>query len=358
MSGYPTPELFRSFPELRERIPWVSLARATPVHRLARLESYLHAAPIWIKRDDQTSDVYGGDKARKFEFVFGQVLRHGARRVLSFGAVGSSHCLAVSAFSHHFHLKPILAMVRQRQRRNVQRILQIEHELGADLHRLDGGPAAVWRLGRSILSRLEGDSDSRFPHVLWPRRTARLGALGYVNAAYEIKRQINCGILPEPERIYVSVGTGSTLAGLALGCRLAGIGSHLVGVVGAHRHGVAPLRLAHDAARHLRKRTRRFPSKVLNDVEMSVVHHYAGGPSRETSSAQHAMGLLRDLENIDLDPSYSSRTMAAMIEDVRENRVTGPVLFWHIHPAHVYAGPSTLQAEALPREFREFFVAR
>lgn len=358
MSGYPTPELFRSFPELRERLPWVALARATPVHRLARLESYLHAAPIWIKRDDRTSDIYGGDKARKFEFVFGQVLRSGARRVLCFGAVGSSHCLAVSAYSHHFHLKPILAMVRQRQRRNIQRILQIEHELGADLHRLDGGPAAVWRLGKSILARLDGDTDARLPHVLWPRRTAVLGALGYVNAACELKRQINCGIVPEPERIYVSVGTGSTLAGLALGCGLAGIRSQLVGIVGAHRHGVAPLRLAQAAARLLRQRTRRFPSRALHEVSLSVQHQYAGGPSRATSAAQHAMGLLRDLENIDLDPSYSSRTMAAMIDDVRENRVSGPVLFWHIHPAQVYAGPSTLRAEALPREFREFFVAR
>ena len=348
MSTYPTPELFRSFPELRERIPWVPLARATPVHRLGRLESYLHAAPIWIKRDDQTSDIFGGNTARKFEFVFGDLLRRGSRRVLTFGAVGSDHCLAVTAFAHHFNLKPILALVRQPQARHVQRTLQIEHELGAELHRLDGGPRALWRLGRSLLCGRSEDDEPRLPHVVWPGSAAVLGVLGYVNAAYELMRQISVGILPEPERIYVPVNSGASMAGLILGCELAKLPSRIVGVTMANRHG-SPRHLARRAAKALRHRTRRFPAVRLRRTSFEIREEYAGGPSVATSSAQHAVGLLRDLESLDLDPVHGSRTMAALIDDLRSGRVNGPVLFWPTHAANIFSGQPTSPAEALPR---------
>lgn len=358
MSTYPTPELFRSFPELRERIPWVPLARATPVHRLGRLESYLHAAPIWVKRDDATSDIYGGNKARKFEFVFGDLLRRGSRRVATFGAVGSNHCLAVTAFAHHFNLKPILGLVRQPAAGNVQRTLQLEHELGAELHRLDGGLRALCRLGRSLVSGRTEDDEPRLPYVVWPSRTDSLGVLGYINAALELKRQINCGILPEPERIYVPLGSGATAAGLLLGCELAHIPSRIVAVASAARPRGSPLRLARRVARRLRRRTRRFPTLALRKGSLEVRREFAGGPSPATSTAQHATGLLHDLESLELDPTYTSRAMAALIEDVRSGRAAGPVLFWHTHAGDIFARQPTAGAEALPREFREFFVAR
>jgi D-cysteine desulfhydrase len=193
MSAYPTPELFRHFPELRERLPWVALARATPVDRLARLESFLQAGPIWVKRDDLTSPVCGGDKARKLEFLFGDLLRHGSRRVLAFGAVGSSSGVALTAFANQFRLRPLLALVRSARAVDVQRTLEVEHELGAELHRLDGGPGALWRLSRSILSGRRDPEEPRLPYVVRPGRAAIFSALGYVNAAYELRRRDPAG---------------------------------------------------------------------------------------------------------------------------------------------------------------------
>ena len=92
----------------------------------------------------------------------------------------------------------------------------------------------------------------------------------------------------------------------------------------------------------------------LRHAGFEVRKEYVGGPSVATAAAQHAVGLLRDLESLDLDPVYSSRTMAALIDDVRHSRVTGPVLFWHTHAANLDARQPTSPAEALPREFREF----
>ena len=356
MSSYPTPEIFRNYPELRQRLPWVPLVRATQVERLTRIESYLHAASLWVKRDDQTSDVYGGDKPRKLEFVFGDVLRTGARRMVAFGGVGSGHCLAVTTFAHHFRIQAVLALARRHDGHDVQRSLQIEHELGAELHRLDGGPMALVRLLRSLLRRTD-DDDSQRPYVLWPRRAALFGALGYVNAAYELKRQINVGILPEPERIYVPATTGATAAGLALGCQLAQIRSTIVAVANARGTRARPAALAERTARLLRRQTRRIPARPFGFRNIEMRHDFTDS-SLGNVAAHQARGLLRDLENIELDSRHGSPALAALMHDVRAGTVTGPVLFWHTQPANALARQTTVSADALPREFREFFAAR
>ena len=348
------PELFRHFPELRERLPWTPLARATSVHPLERLESYVHGPSIWIKRDDRTSEVYGGGKARKLEFLFGDVLRRGARRVLAFGSVGSSDCLAITAFARRFKLRTILALARGSDSAQVQRTLQLEHELGAELHRIDSGVGAVWRLIRACTSGPVEDGGARLPYAIWPRRAALFGTLGFVNAAFELKRQINCGILPEPQRIYVGAFSGASVAGLALGCALAGINTQLVGAVARAQRPAQPLRLARRAARHLSDRARDFP-KVR--IEAPAIELRRLGSDRATQSAPHqAQGLLRDLENLDLDAVYTAPAMAALLDDCRNNRVQGPILFWHTHAPDALRQPTRIDAEALPREFHEFFL--
>lgn len=358
MSTYPAPELFRNFPELRERLPWVPLAHATPVDRLGRLESFLHAPSLWVKRDDRTSPAHGGAKPRQLEFVFGDLLRRGAHRVLVFGRVGSPNCLAVTVYAHQFRLRPVLALVRARHTQNVQRSLEIEHELGAELHRLDAGPQAAVRFVRSFLAGRRDDDEPRFPAVLWPRRAALCGALGYVNAAYELKRQINVGILPEPERIYVPARSGATAAGLALGCQLAGIGSTVIAVTGAPGGRPRPAALAARALRALRSRTRRIPLAVFDASRLQVRRDFGGTHDGARAAAQQALGLARDLEQLDVEGTTGARVMAALFDDVRQGRLHGPALFWHTHAADPRGAGNAVDAHALPREFREFFLAR
>jgi D-cysteine desulfhydrase len=357
VTSYPTPELFRRFPELRERLPWVSLARATPVERLARLESYLHAAPIWVKRDDLTSDLCGGDKARKLEFLFGDVLRRGSRRILVVGGVGSGCGLAVTAFAHHFHLRAMLATVRSAAgRETLLRALEIEHELGAELHRLDGGFGALWRFLCSLSARPPHGDEPRWPYVVRQRRTETFATLGYANAALELARQIHCGILPEPERIYVPVRTGTTAAGLVLGCALGGIRSRIVGVATGAPPDVGGL--ARRAARVLERRTSRFPTGKLVLSGFELRSDFAGGRGLEAPLVHQAAGLGRDLEGLGLDRAYGGRALATLVRDQHSRSLRGPALFWHAPAANLLARSPQVSADALPREFREFFVAR
>ena len=354
MSAAPTPELFRSFPELRERLPWAPLCRATPVHRLSRLESYLHRPDIWIKRDDQTSAVFGGAKARELEFVFGDILRRGCGSVLAFGSVASNHALATAAFARHFRVRAILALHGRRASPRAERILRLELDLGAELHRLDGSPAGVVRLLRSCLGGSNRNADARLPYVIWPRRAAVLAALGFVNAALELRRQINTGVLERPRTIYLPAGSGAALAGLALGCELAEIDADIVGVAGPESRCRSPRRLAAAATRVLRQRSRRARLPRLRLARLSL----RKDTERASTAAQQAQSLARDLENLDLDAAFGARAMAALVADCRREAVAGPVLFWHTSAADLFASHPRATTDALPREFREFFVAR
>jgi 1-aminocyclopropane-1-carboxylate deaminase/D-cysteine desulfhydrase-like pyridoxal-dependent ACC family enzyme len=354
VSAYPTPELFRSFPELREKLPWVSLARATQVAPLGRLESYLHAGPIWVKRDDQTSEVCGGDKARKLEFLFGDLLRRGARRIVSVGPAGNGYSLAVTAFAHQFRVASVLGLVRGAA--EARRAIEIEHALGAELHRLDGGPRALWRFARSVLTGRRDIDDPRWPYLVRPGRARLYATLGYVNAAHELKRQINCGILPEPERIYVPLRSGAQAAGLLLGCSMARIRSRIVGVAATTNTPSVPA-LAYRAARALSARTRRFRLPAIGSTAFELRRELAGARGSAAPIVHSVSGLLRDLEGLSVDSIYGARAIAVLAQDLRERTASGPVLFWHAPASGIFTRHPA-RPEALPREVRALFVAR
>src|SRR5436853_7909412 len=91
--------LERRFPALAGRLPRRPFALLpTPVHRLEALGRDAGVAELWIKRDDQTGTVYGGNKVRKLEWLLADALARGHRTVLTTGAVGSNHALATTIY--------------------------------------------------------------------------------------------------------------------------------------------------------------------------------------------------------------------------------------------------------------------
>ena len=89
------PILFKSFPALKNKVPWISLLTnvPTPVNRLKELEKHFTMSDdgaIYIKRDDLNHDIYGGNKMRKFEFLFGDALKKKKKGMQTFGGVGTN----------------------------------------------------------------------------------------------------------------------------------------------------------------------------------------------------------------------------------------------------------------------------
>ncbi len=195
------------------RVPLTTLP--TPVEPLERLAHASGIASLWIKRDDVSGTLYGGNKPRKLELLLGAARARGRRRVLTFGAIGTHHGLATAVCARAAGLDTTLVLVPQPVTPHVQRCLLLLHGCGAELH-LANGVLDAARRALAILARgrLRGE-----PLELIPTGgTSSLGALGYVNAGLELAEQVRGGLLPEPAAIFVALGSGGRWRGWWRGC--------------------------------------------------------------------------------------------------------------------------------------------
>jgi len=206
--------LQHKYPELNRKLPAIELGNfPTPIHRLQQLE----IENLWIKRDDQSSSVYGGNKIRKLEFILAAARRKGARHLVSLGGIGTNHGLATAIFCDQLGIRCTLLLFHQPVTENVKVNLLLLGKYKAKL---------VYRktLARTMVSYFLLYR-FRYPasYFVYPGGSSTIGTIGYVNAAFELKEQIEQGIMPEPEVIFCPVGSGGSQAGLYLGLKLAGL---------------------------------------------------------------------------------------------------------------------------------------
>jgi D-cysteine desulfhydrase len=352
--------LERRFPRLVGMLPRLPLVVApTPVHALDGLGARLGRGDLWIKRDDQSGRCYGGNKPRKLEFLLGSALLRGRRSVLTFGPLGSHHGLATAIAAQTVGLRSILVLVPQPVTASVRRTLLLAHGYGAELHFAPG-------IARAALATMylvaRGTRGRDVPAIIPPGGSSVAGVLGYVDAALELAEQVAAGALPEPDAVFVPLGTGGTTAGLMLGFALAGLRTRVVAVLVTDILPPTPerlLRLARGAARRLHRLDPTIPEVALGRDDVTIVGTQLGaGYGRSTRAATVAAELMQLSEGIALDATYSAKCLAALLHAAREPRDTGrPLLFWNtyssIDPA---AGLTTLpDPTALPPAFAQFF---
>ena len=360
------PTLFRWFPELRARLPWVALTQVpTPVHRLDNLGSLLGMNELWIKRDDQCGLWYGGSKLRKLEFLLGDAIGRESRTVITFGALGSNHTLAAAICGRRLGLHAVLILVHQPVSDGVLQKLLLAQDQGAELVYARGRPGAVWAAVRRWLADTIR-SRGRSPYVIPPGGSSPRGCLGYVNAALELAAQIRAGELSQPDYILVPVGSSGTMSGLEVGLRLAGLETRVVGVCVTDRLTVSARTVAMLANRCWSLLQRYVPSLPLCHVfprQVMVWHEYLGkGYAYPTPGGQQAVRLMFDQEVIQLDEVYTGKTLAALIDAAkdpvfRERRI----LFWNTFNSLPLDGllPHRYDYQRLPRRFhRSFEVER
>jgi D-cysteine desulfhydrase len=177
-----------------------------------------------------------------------------------------------------------------------------------------------------------------------------------VNAALEIRAQLQAMEEPEPEAVYVAVGSCGTMAGLLLGMRLAELDSRVVGVRiieedVAHRSKVA--KMATRAARYLRRLDPSVPAIRIEPDEVELLDGYVGdGYAYPTEEAQRAVALVAETEKLPLETTYTGKAMAAMLE-AAQGQPDRPLLF-----LDTFAEAPALEEgdyRALPEEFWPVF---
>jgi D-cysteine desulfhydrase len=358
----PTAELalVRRFPGLA-RVPRHALtALPTPVQPLIRLGRRRGLAALWIKRDDVCGPLYGGNKPRKLEWLLGAVRQRGRGGVITFGGIGTHHGLATAICARDAGLRTVLVLLPQPVTDHVRHCLLLDHAAGAELHLASSVAGVVARALRlCAVARLQGR-----PLAIIPAGgTSALGIIGYVDAACELAEQVRAGAMPEPDAIFVPLGSGGTVAGLALGCRLAGLRSRVVGVLVTDILPPSParlVRLARAALHRLQRASSEVPAVTLNADDVVIVRDYLGaGYGSPTDAGLAAQELLLEEEGIALETTYTAKCMAALLDLAARPPYHGQtVLFWNTYSSvDVDAAVGALPDwRALPREFHRFFT--
>lgn len=205
------PALFAAIPALRDRVPWVRLGHwPTPVERV---EIAGLAAEIWVKREDLTSPVYGGNKVRTLEAMLGRAQAAGARRIWATGAFGSNHVVATVMHARAAGLEAGAILFPQPPS---------EPAVANASAIVAAGPAIVTVSTVALLpAAMIAVRARRDAYVMTPGGATPEGALGALSAAFELAAQARAGALPWPRTIALPVGSGCSTAGLLAGLHLA-----------------------------------------------------------------------------------------------------------------------------------------
>jgi D-cysteine desulfhydrase len=168
------------------------------------------------------------------------------------------------------------------------------------------------------------------PYFIYPGAPGTLGTLGYVNAAFEIKAQLERRALPAPEAIFVAVGSCGTFAGLLLGARLAGLTSLVLGVRVIEEDVANRLKIARmvsRTARYLHRREPILPALRMGPDEVALMDGYVGpGYAHPSPEAQRAVGWVAQAEGLQLETTYTGKAMAALL-DYAESHPGSRLLF-------------------------------
>ncbi len=305
---------------------------------------------LWIKRDDLTAALYGGNKVRKLERLLVAAKEADATDLLTIGAVGSHHVLATTLFGRRAGFRVTAVLLPQPRTAHV--VANLRAGIGAGLRAVAAQSYAEAMLRIALLRRRGG----RRVLVIPPGGSNGLGTLGFVDAGEELARQIAAGELPEPAHVVVALGSGGTAAGLAVAFARAGLRTRVVGVAVAKPPwvlGLAARRLAYQVGAALGGSALGRAAQRHLVMEGSAVGAGYGAP---TAAGDAACMVARSVP-ITLDDTYTAKTFAWAIAmaspDARSSergrsRARGPVLFWHTLSA---AQPSTGDApeeRALP----------
>lgn len=322
------PLLHRRLTPLTDTLPYLRLGQPpTSVRELTGLTS---TVPMWCKDESgYGAGGWGGNKIRKLEWILPDARRQGARTLLTVGGLGTNWGLAAALYGKEQGLYTAIALIDQ----------PLDEHVRAQLVRLRRSGAALYRTHtkrRTIASApwlfLRHATGRRLPYFVPPGGSTPVGTLGYVEAAFELADQIASGELPEPSHVVTAVGSGGTAAGLALGLRLAGVHSRVVGVVvndTLRLDAPAVVALAGRTERLLRERGADFPPVRLTVDDVTMVRDWLGpGYGHATLEAERARALATATASLELEPVYTAKALAALLAMADDGRLgPAPVLF-------------------------------
>ncbi|HNP65224.1 MAG TPA: pyridoxal-phosphate dependent enzyme [Woeseiaceae bacterium] len=345
--------LRKAYPRLADRLEKLPIATLPTPVSCHELETQRGIRRLLVKRDDLTSDLYGGNKIRKLEYIFRRAKDRGAERVATFGAVGSNHALATAMHARQLGFECSCFLAHQVRTPRIRQTLDMHLELGTELIKW-GGAVDHLELYRRTLQ-------GRNTWVIPLGGTCWLGALGFVNAGLELAQQITNGELDAPNRIYMANGTMGSVAGLAIGLDLAGLAIEIQAV------RVADNRFTR---REVLERLIRKTAVLLNTMDPSIPadagsntpivwrsDFFAGAYAAVDDITEHAVDFASHALNLRLETTYTGKAMAALLHDLNTSDSDARYLFWNTHNSRPLPtfGEGHPQRDRLPEQFARYY---
>jgi D-cysteine desulfhydrase/L-cysteate sulfo-lyase len=335
---------------LTKDFPRVELShRPTPLELLNNVSAEF-GTNVWIKRDDCTGLAFGGNKSRQLEFYIGQAMQQGADTLLTTGAIQSNH---------------VRMTVAAARKMGLEVEVQLEHRVARDQleYHNSGNPFLVKLMGAKIHYYPEGEDEAGADRAL-EERAAEIaktggkafviplsnahtpyGALGYVDGAEELMDQLNERQI-KPVRFIVPTGSASTHTGFLLGVRALGSTTPV--------HGVCVRRDAASQSQRVRTKLNSVIEAIGIDISIPDADiicddsMLAPGYGLLNAATTDAIRYLARHEGILLDPTYSGKTFAVLLEMLRRGdfNADDDVLFLHTGgAASVFAYPELVETE-------------
>jgi D-cysteine desulfhydrase family pyridoxal phosphate-dependent enzyme len=316
----------------------------TRIEELPRLSKLLGGPRLLVKRDDQTGLALGGNKARKLEFLVAEALGQGATTLISAGAIQSNHCRQTAAVAAKYGFDCILVLTGETPAAASANYL-LDKLFGATIVSVPD------RKDRDRVLREtfeQAAAAGRKPYLVPYGGSSPVGALGYAYAMRELMEQGSRGEAGGtgvvPDWIVFGTSSGGTHAGMTLGKRLFGYPGTILGISidedesWLRTHVSA---LASDASELV------GPRIDFRSSDVDAMDAYCkAGYGVLTDSEREAISLFARHEGLLLDPVYTGRAAAGMIDLIRKGyfRKDDTVLFWHT------GGQSALFADRYAQE--------
>jgi D-cysteine desulfhydrase len=299
----------------------------TPIEEASRFREALGgAAPrIFIKRDDYTGPGFGGNKVRKLEYVLAKAIADGAKVAITIGGVKSNHARVTAAICAKLGLRCVLilnsAAVTHEGLKPAS--LAVDELFGAEVIHVANREERAAMI-ESVAEKLRGEGKK--VAVIPLGASTSLGALGFVRAVQETKTQFEA-IGARIDYIFHSSSSGGTQAGIVAGCQLFDWRDVKIAGVSADDPSAS---ISEQVCKIIRGVGEALDAQLSEDV--TVLDEYTGaGYGIPSAQGDEATVLLARTEGIILDPVYTAKAMAALIDWVRKGRLTETdnVLFWH-----------------------------
>ncbi|WP_333009867.1 D-cysteine desulfhydrase [Kluyvera sichuanensis] len=307
------------------RFPRLDLIGApTPLEYLPRFSDYI-GRDIFIKRDDVTPLAMGGNKLRKLEFLAADALREGADTLVTAGAIQSNHVRQTAAVAAKLGLHCV-ALLENPMGTTAENYLSNGNRLLLDLFNTQVEMCDALTDPNAQLAELATRLEAQGfrPYVIPVGGSNALGALGYVESALEIAQQ--CEGAVSISSVVVASGSAGTHAGLAVGLEQVMPDAELIGVT-----------VSRKVADQLPKVVT-LQQEVARSLELTASagitlwdDYFAPAYGIPNDDGMEAVKLLARLEGILLDPVYTGKAMAGLIDGINQKRFKdeGPILFIH-----------------------------